>query len=200
MRTTPTPLEIPLFPLAAVFFPGGQLSLRIFEPRYLDMIKECSRQGRGFGICLILEGEEAGLPAAPAAIGTMAEILDFQMGSDGLLQITVAGRERFRVVQTRIRADGLILASVDRWPASAPQSVPVEFSLLQQIARRLLEVIGEPAAEQPQRDLDEAERLGFRLAQWLPLTNEERQQLLEQPDPLQRLHDLNYLLPRFQRE
>ncbi len=200
MSTSNTLIDLPLFPLTAVLFPGARLSLRIFEPRYLDMIKECSRQGRGFGICLILDGEESGRPATPVAIGSVAEILDFRMGEDGLLHILVAGRQRFRVERTRVRSDGLILARVQTWPQTPPQPVPVEFSLLQQIARRLLEVVDEPAADQPEADLEDAERLGFRLAQWLPLSHEERQQLLEQVDPLQRLSELNYLLPRFQKE
>lgn len=200
MPSDPALIEIPLFPLATVLFPGGQLNLRIFEPRYLDMIKTCSRTGQFFGICLILEGEETGLPAAPAAIGTFAEILDFRMGEDGLLQILVAGRQRFRVEQTRIRSDGLILARVQAWSESSPLAVPVEYSVLQQIAGRLLEVVDEPAAEHPHADLDDAERLGYRLAQWLPLSDGERQQLLEQTEPLQRLHELTCLLPRFQKD
>jgi Lon protease-like protein len=39
---------LPLFPLPAVLFPGGEIALRIFEPRYLDMIRDCARDGRGF--------------------------------------------------------------------------------------------------------------------------------------------------------
>ena len=60
-------VDIPLFPLASVLFPGGRLHLRIFEPRYLDLVRECSRHGSAFGVCLILAGHE---PAVPAAIGT----------------------------------------------------------------------------------------------------------------------------------
>ena len=61
------PPIIPLFPLAgALLLPRGQLPLNIFEPRYLDLIKRCGRSGEGFGICLILQGEEVGAPAIPA--------------------------------------------------------------------------------------------------------------------------------------
>ena len=55
--------ELPLFPLSSVLFPGGILKLRLFEPRYLDLVKRCGRSGEGFGICLILDGREAGAPA-----------------------------------------------------------------------------------------------------------------------------------------
>lgn len=199
MHALPSLIEVPLFPLAAVLFPGARISLRIYEPRHLDMLRQCSRQGQGFGICLMPRRDEGGHPGAPAAIGTLAEILDFRIGSDGLLQLLVGGRQRFRVAQTRIRSDGLILARIECWPPPPPQPVPVEYSLLQQIAERLLEVVEDPAAEQPQADLEQAEGLGFRLAQWLPLSDEERQQLLELTEPLQRLHELTLLLPRFQK-
>ncbi|MGH8123010.1 MAG: LON peptidase substrate-binding domain-containing protein, partial [Rudaea sp.] len=69
--TVPT-LDIPLFPLSTVLFPGGQLSLRVFERRYLDMVRDCARGGDGFGVCLILQGREVGEPALAAAIGTLA--------------------------------------------------------------------------------------------------------------------------------
>ena len=64
----------PLFPLQTVLVPGAALGLRIFETRYLDLVRDCGRSGTGFGICLILDGDEAGAPAAPAAVGTEARI------------------------------------------------------------------------------------------------------------------------------
>ena len=66
------PNQLPLFPLGTVLFPGGRLSLRIFEPRYLDLIRDCTRSSSGFGVCLILEGSEVGAPAVPAALGCEA--------------------------------------------------------------------------------------------------------------------------------
>jgi len=90
-------VDIPLFPLNTVLFPGGPLSLRIFEPRYLDLVRDCTRNGSGFGVCLILQGREAGEPAVPAAVGTFARIVDFYTLSDGLLGIRAEGGERFRV-------------------------------------------------------------------------------------------------------
>ena len=75
--------DIPLFPLSSVLFPGGRLHLRIFEPRYLDLVRECCRDGSPFGVCLILAGRESGEPAVPAAIGTLARISDFQRDEDG---------------------------------------------------------------------------------------------------------------------
>ena len=85
---------LPLFPLQTVLVPGGALGLRIFETRYLDLIRDCGRSGTGFGVCLILDGDEAGAPAVPAAVGTEARIEDFGTTGDGLLMLRVRGARR----------------------------------------------------------------------------------------------------------
>ena len=92
---------LPLFPLSSVLLPGAATTLRIFEPRYLDLVRDCGRNGSGFGVCLILEGSESGAPALPAAVGTLATIEDFDRDADGLLVLRVRGGRRFRVRQVR---------------------------------------------------------------------------------------------------
>jgi Lon protease-like protein len=192
-------LDLPLFPLADVLFPGGALQLRIFEPRYLDMVRECAREGRGFGVCLILEGREAGTPAVSAAIGTLARITDFFNTDDGLLGIAAEGAERFRVVQARVRDNGLIRGDLECWPAERQQPVPPELGLLPTILERLVEQMQPAWRNLPRALYDDASWVGFRLAELLPLDGTERQQLLEITDPLARLQALRDILPRFQR-
>lgn len=194
-----TSMDVPLFPLGTVLYPGGQLQLRIFEPRYLDLVRECSRSGTAFGVCLILEGAEVGAPAQPAAIGTLARIVDFSNRADGLLGISAEGGSRFRVLRTRARSDGLLRGDVQLWPDETPQQVPVEFALLQTILERLIETMGPHWRHAPRSSYEDAGWLGFRLAELLPLTREEQQQLLEMTDPLQRLAALRDILPRFQK-
>jgi Lon protease-like protein len=191
--------DVPLFPLRTVLFPGGQLALRIFEPRYLDMVRECARQDSGFGICLILQGRETGAPAVPAAVGTIARITDFHTGGDGLLAIVVEGGTRFRVARSRARSDGLLRGSVTLWPSEPQQDVPVEFALLQSIAERLVETMAPHFRHVPRSMYDDAGWVGFRLAELLPLDVEEQQHMLELTDPLQRLAELRDVLPRFQK-
>lgn len=196
----PSPLiEMPLFPLAAVLFPGGQLQLRIFEPRYLDLVRECTRHGTGFGVCLILDGHETGAPAAPAAIGTIARINDFHRDEDGLLGIVAAGDQRFRVARSRVRADGLLRGEVELWLAEPEQPVPVEFALLQSILERLIETMAPHWRHAPRSAYDDASWVSFRLAELLPLDATEQQHMLELNDPLQRLAELRDILPRFQK-
>lgn len=192
--------ELPLFPLSSVLFPGGTLGLRIFEPRYLDLVKRCGRSGEGFGICLILEGREAGKPAIPAALGTEAAIVDFAMTDDGLLGLTVEGRRRFHVERTRVKADGLIVADVRWLDDLPPQPLRPEHSLLSTLLARILDKAGIEHEGVGKGLLAEAGHVGWRLAEWLPLSAPERQWLLQVECPHERLQQLVRRLPDFQDE
>lgn len=190
--------DIPLFPLNTVLFPGGSLALRIFEPRYLSLVRDCTKNGHGFGVCLILSGTEAGLPAAPAAVGTLACIDDFYTLPDGLLGIRASGSRRFRVAHSRVRDNGLVHGEVTWQPDEPVVSVPPEHGLLATILERLLERAGGEHARAERSRLDDASWVGFRLAEFLPLEMSERQHLLQLSDPLARLDALTRYMPRFQ--
>lgn len=194
-----THADISLFPLSTVLFPGGPLALRIFEPRYLDMVRDCTRNESCFGICLMLEAAETGAPALPAAVGTLARIADFYTHPDGLLGINVEGGARFRVSRTRVRDNGLVRGEVNCWPDEPVLPVPPEFGLLSTILERLIEQVGGWWRAAPRERYDDASWVGFRLAELLPLSSAERQQLLELIDPLERLRVLRDALPRFQK-
>lgn len=191
-----TAADIPLFPLNTVLFPGGELELRVFERRYLDMVRDCTRNDSGFGVCLILHGSDAGDPAIPAAIGTLARIVDFYTTDGGLLGIRAIGEQRFRIAHTRVRDNGLVRGQAHFWPDEPALPMPPEFALLATIGERLLEKQGTRFAR---ASLDDATWVGFRLAEALPLENRERQHLLQLTDPLERLQQLMHYLPRFQR-
>jgi Lon protease-like protein len=190
--------DLPLFPLSTVLFPGGPLALRIFERRYLDLVRDCARRDCGFGVCLILEGREVGEPAVPAAVGTVARITDFYTLSDGLLGIAAEGGSRFKVATTRVRDNGLVHGDVRFWPDEPLVPVPPEHGLLATILERLIEKAGGPFANAERSRYDDASWVGFRLAENLPLAEPERQQLLQMTDPLRRLAQLMHYMPRFQ--
>ncbi|GAB1406251.1 LON peptidase substrate-binding domain-containing protein [Thermomonas brevis] len=186
---------LPLFPLHAVLVPGAALELRIFEPRYLDMVRDCGRTGGGFGICLILDGEEAGAPAIPAAWGTEAAIEDFGTTPDGLLSLRVRGTRRFQVAHTRVRDNGLVVGEVafheDRPQApGATLRLRPEHALLAELLRRILAQVGGEHADPAPALLEDAPWVGWRLAELLPLTASQRQTLLQIDDPHARLQRL----------
>lgn len=192
--------DLPLFPLSTVLFPGGHLRLRIFEPRYLDMVRECTGRDAPFGVCLILEGAEAGIPAVPAAVGTLAKVTDFFSDADGILGIQVVGGERFRVERVHMRDNGQVRGEAEPWEPEPRIALPPEHVLLSDILRRLIEQVAPQWQDAEDASYDEAAWVGYRLAELLPLDNAERQALLEVRDPLERLAELRDALPRFQRE
>ena len=93
-------VEIPLFPLKTVLFPGAMLPLQIFEERYRLMIGRCLQEEAPFGVVLIRSGEEVGGPADPFDVGTTARITRSQRLDDGRLHIITVGRQRFRIQRT----------------------------------------------------------------------------------------------------
>ena len=193
-------VELPLFPLSSVLFPGGNLALRIFEPRYLDLVRRCSRTGAPFGICLLLEGGEVGVARATAAIGTEATIIDFAMTDEGLLAITAHGGRRFEILKTRVQDDGLVVGAVNWLPEPPPSVLRDEHHLLSLLLARVMDKAGIDHEGAGKGDLADAAWVGWRLAEWLPLDAIERQQLLELDDAEARLQRLLHRLPDFQQD
>jgi uncharacterized protein len=188
-RKTDDPHEIPLFPLNTVLFPGGPLKLRIFEPRYVDMIGRCMREGTGFGVAMIVEGTEAGGPATTATIGTSARIVDFEKLPDGLLGITAVGDRCFRMETVRRQADGLNVAEV-AWLETEPSlPVPPECEPFVMLLQQALPELA-PLYDFSPVSYDDASWVGARLVEILPLPPAEKQQCLEMQDPLARLEHL----------
>lgn len=183
--------SLPLFPLHGVLVPGAALDLRIFERRYLDMVGECGRNGSGFGICLILEGNEAGAPATPLAFGTEAVIEDFGTTPEGLLSLRVRGRRRFHVLRTRVRDTGLVVGDIEwRDDVASSSRLRPEHALLAELLRRILLQVDAGHVDPDPALFDDAAWTGWRLAELLPLSMPQRQALLQLDDPHARLQYL----------
>ncbi len=193
-----TGTTIPIFPLHTVLFPGGYLKLRIFEQRYIDMVRECSIQACCFGVCLINNPEDSNRPANHMRVGTMAEIFDFSTLDDGLLGITALGRQKFSIQKTRMRDNGLLMAEIEAMDETGSVDLPNEYSVLSMITGRFMEQIGSNYPSFEPQNLQDAHWVGYRLAELLPLENNEKQALLQISDPLERLQWLLEVLPRFQ--
>jgi Lon protease-like protein len=183
--------SIALFPLNIVLFPQGPLPLRIFETRYVDMVRRCMRESRGFGVVLVREGGEVG-PSETFDVGTMAKIVDFHQLSDGLLGLSCVGEQRFRIHGRSRQADGLNLAEVD-WLAAEPEMpVPPRHARLAALLKSVLPQLGEVYTGMEMR-LDDAAWVGHRLAEILPMPPADKQACLELDDPIQRLDVLSPL-------
>ena len=183
--------SIALFPLNIVLFPDGPLPLRIFETRYVDMVRRCMRGDLNFGVVLIREGGEVG-PAETFDVGTLARITDFDQLPGGLLGLSCVGERRFRVVKRSVQTDGLNVGDVE-WLAMEPAvPVPERHARLADLLRSVLPQLGEVYTDIEMR-LDDAAWVGHRLAEILPIPLPEKQTYLEMDDPIQRLELLSPL-------
>ena len=193
-----TPDTLQLFPLRTVLFPGGQLPLRIFEPRYVDMISRCMREQEGFGVVLIRAGVEARTqPDAEQPdvfdVGTIANIVDFNQLSDGLLGIVAVGGRKFQVLDAWEQDDHLMMGRVQWLPEERELSVRDSDRTLVDI---LAELMKHPMVERLELDVDfdDARSLGWRLSELLPIEPEIKQSLLQMNLPYERLAELNRLV------
>ena len=194
-------LDIPLFPLRTVLFPGGTLTLRIFEPRYVDMIRWCMREGEGFGVVLLREGSDvldAKDPDNKAKgahiydVGTQAHIIDFDQADNGLLGIVAQGGEKFSVIETDVARDGLMRAEV-RLLSEPALPLSERYDPLVSVLRDLL---AHPLIQElnPQVDFHEDRSVSHRVADLLPIAPEAKQWLLEMPTPEARLVELEEII------
>lgn len=193
-------IEIPIFPLRTVLFPGAVLPLRIFEQRYLTMIRDCARNDTGFGVCLIREGEEAVSPVKTTQVGTHAQVVDWYTLEDGLLGVSTIGTSRFMTESVWQEDDGLFKAHIQILPEPPPCPVPETYSVLSDVLGRFMEKVGAQYPQSTPEDLQDAVWVGYRLSELLPLSGIEKQHLLELTDPIERLQQLLDVMPRFQGE
>lgn len=191
--------EIPLFPLGTVLFGGGRLPLQIFEPRYLELVGRCMKTSTGFGVVLIREGPEAHqtgqAPPQLFDIGTYARIVDFNQLANGLLGITCAGGEKFRIQRSWQAADHLMMAQVEFLPEERSGPVGTDFKGLVDTLRVLAK---HPMIQRLDLDIDyeDARSVSWRLAELLPLEAETKQSLLQMQTPRERLVEIRRLIAK----
>lgn len=189
-----------LFPLHTVLFPGGVLPLRVFEQRYVGMVKACLAQERGFGVCLILRGDEVArgeTHEAPeiATVGTLARIGRWDMPQLGILQIEALGVSRFQVTGHATAADGLVVGTVQPLADEPRVALPPAFAPLAKLLELIATRVG-PQQFPAERHFDDASWVGYRLAELLPLPLTVKQTMLEVSDSEVRLS----VLARFLKE
>ena len=186
-------MKLPLFPLNSVIFPGGVLPLRIFEPRYLDMVKDCVRNQSEFVICLIRDGSEIGAAAKYCNIGTACRIIDWETLPDGLLGITAQGDRRVEIKSSQIQDNQLLLGDIEYISEFEDESLPAKFHEWAHLISVIINELGRPFDEQKQ-ELSSAHWVSARLTEFLPFELEQKQRILEIDHPLTRLEHLQDVL------
>ena len=188
---------LPLFPLKTVLFPDGVLPLKVFETRYIDMVRDCMKRDMAFGVVLIKSGTEVGAAAEPEQVGCLARIVEWDMQDLGVMMLRTHGGERFRIGQTRVLPDQRLEAQVTMLaPDSEAPVSDMHLACAQTLKLVINDVNTNGRAEmgrefvspfsQPYR-LDSAGWVANRWCEILPIPLKARQALLELDDPQNRL-------------
>lgn len=188
---------LPLFPLSTVLFPGGQLSLQVFEVRYLDMIRQCINNTTSFGVVTLTSGSEIRLPGKTetfSQIGTLVNIVEWSSPRPGLLNIVCEGTKRFRIYTIEQQRHGLWMAEYldmldnDKEIAIPDELIDTSTSLENLLYTMKMQGIGESELTvAPPYRLNDCGWVANRWAELLPLSLSQKQNLLALDNPLLRL-------------
>ena len=190
--TTDT-LQIPIFPLGLVLFPGAVLPLKIFEQRYLEMTKACVRDDTAFGVCRIRHGQEVGTPADHEQIGCSARIAEWDMPHPNLFHLICKGDRVFRVADLRIESNGLIFGTA-QWLTSDNSGIDANsFDICRDALERFAKQAGESVFD-GDTQFNDPEWVSYRLSELLPIDWQQKQALLEQRSTAQRLATISRML------
>ena len=187
-------MEIPLFPLNVVLFPEGELKLRIFEPRYLDMVSNCLKNDRGFGICLLQEDTSKESSIDFFLMGSYAKIIDWDKMEDGLLGILVKGEKRFKVNSYSRNKDKLCIGNVD-WLDEDDARIPDSYQNFSDLLKEIVTRYKLPIGEMKNR-YEEANWVSERLAELLPFELSVKQEILEMNSAIHRFDYMEDLLQK----
>ena len=190
-------IEIPLFPLNLVLFPGMPLPLHIFEERYKAMIGDCMRYNTPFGVSLIRSGQEVGEAADPHPIGTTTRVLRSQMLEQGRLNIMTKGERRFEIIEvTQQEPHVAALVRLLEDPVGEGFS-GVSSELTEEFTKLMQSLISLSGGYSAQVDVPEDPvELSYMIAANLDAPIPVRQELLEVPTAADRLNRLVPLLKR----
>jgi hypothetical protein len=192
---TSTPRKIPLFPLGTVLFPDGVIALKIFEARYLDMIKQCLREKAEFGVVSIMKNSDASeedLSLSFSKIGTLAQIEDFDPVQPALYMTKSFGTQRFKLISSNQQANGLWIGEVELLENDPLIPIPQEHQKVAELLDQIISLIqsedllGEAPFKKPFK-VDDCGWVSNRLAELLPLSLAQKNHLLAQTNPRIRL-------------
>lgn len=187
--------KIPLFPLGTVLFPDGVIALKIFEARYLDMIKQCLREKTEFGVVSIIKNSDAAeqdISLSFSKIGTLAQIEDFDPVQPALYMTKSFGTQRFKLLSSKQEANGLWMGEVELLDKDPLIPIPLEHQGVAKLLDEILSVIqsedllGDAPFKKPFKT-DDCGWVSNRLAELLPISLIQKNHLLAQTNPRIRL-------------
>ena len=198
--------SLPLFPLGSVLFPGGLLALRVFEVRYLDMVRKCHQAGAPFGVVALTQGREVRQAGAPEEqfndVGTLAVIEQIDTPQPGLITLLCRGSQRFRITQRSHLPHGLWIADVGHIDPDLMVPIPQDLRKASTALAQVLHTLKQRDPETPTAivptaaQLDDCGWVANRWCELLPVPLELKQRLMELDNPLVRLELVDDVLER----
>lgn len=203
-----THYSLPLFPLNVVIFPEGLLPLRIFEARYLDMVRACLRKKTAFGVVAVYSDSHAENDVMAddkelmpfAKVGTSFTILDADVTTAGLITIRCLGQQRFLVKSATQQNDGLWIGEVEDIENEASMSIPEDLQTTKIHLERLIEAISEQGIAELDMPINKPYKLqdcAWVANRWCEIINMpliQKQRMLELDSPLVRLELIQDIL------
>jgi Lon protease-like protein len=190
---TPSTRTIPLFPLGTVLFPDGVIALKIFEARYLDMIKKCLREKTEFGVISIMKDQDDhDSTGTLSQIGTLAQIEDFDPVQPALYMTKSFGTQRFKLLNSSQRPDGLWIGEIELLENDPATPISEEHQGVAKLLNEIISVIqsedllGDAPFKKPFK-IDDCGWVSNRLAELLPISLAQKNHLLAQTNPRIRL-------------
>lgn len=195
---------IALFPLNTLLFPDGVLPLRVFETRYVDMVRECMKANAPFGVVGIKAGNEVGAVAEPYSVGTLASITQWDMPEFGVLLIQTRGGDRFNILETRLLPSQRLEARIEMIEPDLPADGGDTLSICAKVLGIVIQDLETRARNEQTENfispfsephkMDNTAWVANRWCEILPIALAEKQRLLEMTDAALRLENIeNYL-------
>lgn len=187
-------MKVPLFPLSSHILPDGRMALRIFEPRYVRMIKQACSENKPFAICMLDGRGDSSNNSHIFGLGTLCKVIDFDILDDGLLGVTVEGIECVKISNIETEKDGLRIGEyslVSSWDCDLSDH---ELHPIDERLKEIFDMYPEVSALYEKTHFDDPIWIINRWLELLPVGAEQKQHFLTQGDCKKVLNYLNQLI------
>jgi len=185
--------NIPIFPLKSIILPGGQFPLRIFERRYIDMVKNSLRNNSGFVIALTKKDAE--YISSVHEYGCYVEIVDWTQLDGGLLGITVEGKDIVKLSNCELDESNLLKGNAVAREQAVDHLIPEKYQILSKFYRKIYPEI-KAYIFHNNSNYHDANWVGFRLIECLPIEINDKADLISTDEPLDRLEKILHIIKR----
>ena len=186
---------IPFFPLQSIVLPGGLFPLRIFERRYLDMVRDCIKNNTGFCITLTRNNSQKEHVSDIYNYGCYVKITDWNQLDNGFLGITVEGINKVKVLSRDLDKTNLLVGEIENIELEKEYMIPQKYLLLSRFYKKIYPGIKHVISFKKERYAD-ASWVGFRLIECLPLDSSTKNKLIAMDHAIERLDMLNIIIQK----